>query len=50
MEEEIAALGVPRLSPAARVRALDEAIIVIRALSGGGDPSPSTASSAKSPS
>ena len=36
--EEIAALGVPRLSPAARVRALEEAIIVVRALSGGGDP------------
>ena len=38
MEEEIVALGVPRLSPAARVRALEEAIIVVRALSGGGDP------------
>ncbi len=38
MEEEIAALGVPRLSPAARVRALEEAIMVVRALSGGGDP------------
>jgi alkanesulfonate monooxygenase SsuD/methylene tetrahydromethanopterin reductase-like flavin-dependent oxidoreductase (luciferase family) len=38
MEEEIVALGVPRLSPAARVRALEEAIILIRALSGGGDP------------
>jgi len=38
LEEEIAALGVPRLSPAARVRALEEAIIVVRALSGGGDP------------
>ena len=37
-EEEIVALGVPRLSPAARVRALEEAIIVVRALSGGGDP------------
>jgi alkanesulfonate monooxygenase SsuD/methylene tetrahydromethanopterin reductase-like flavin-dependent oxidoreductase (luciferase family) len=36
--EEIVALGVPRLSPAARVRALQEAIIVVRALSGGGDP------------
>jgi hypothetical protein len=35
--DEIVALGVPRLSPAARVRALEEAIIVIRALSGGGD-------------
>lgn len=38
MEEEIAALGVPRLSPAARVRALEEAIIIVRALCGGGDP------------
>src|ERR1700689_2518037 len=38
LEEEIAALGVPRLSPAARVRALEEAIMVVRALSGGGDP------------
>ncbi len=38
MEEEIAALGAPRLSPAARVRALEEAILVVRALSGGGDP------------
>jgi alkanesulfonate monooxygenase SsuD/methylene tetrahydromethanopterin reductase-like flavin-dependent oxidoreductase (luciferase family) len=38
MEEEIVALGVPRLSPAARVRALEEAIMVVRALCGGGDP------------
>ncbi len=38
MEQEIVALGVPRLSPAARVRALEEAIMVVRALSGGGDP------------
>ncbi len=38
LEEEIVALGVPRLSPAARVRALEEAITVVRALSGGGDP------------
>ncbi len=38
MEEEIAALGVPRLSPGARIRALEEAIKVVRALSGGGDP------------
>jgi alkanesulfonate monooxygenase SsuD/methylene tetrahydromethanopterin reductase-like flavin-dependent oxidoreductase (luciferase family) len=38
MGEEIVALGVPRLSPAARIRALEEAIIVVRALSGGGDP------------
>jgi alkanesulfonate monooxygenase SsuD/methylene tetrahydromethanopterin reductase-like flavin-dependent oxidoreductase (luciferase family) len=37
MEEEIAALGVPRLSPGARIRALEEAIKVVRALSGGGD-------------
>jgi len=36
-EEEIAALGVPRLSPAARIRALEEAILVVKALSGGGD-------------
>ena len=38
MWEEIVALGVPQLSPAARVRALEEAITVVRALSGGGDP------------
>jgi alkanesulfonate monooxygenase SsuD/methylene tetrahydromethanopterin reductase-like flavin-dependent oxidoreductase (luciferase family) len=38
MWEEIVALGVPRLSAAARVRALEEAIVVVRALSGGGDP------------
>ena len=38
MEEEIASLGVPRLSPAARIRALEEAILVVRALSSGGDP------------
>ena len=36
--EEIVALGVPRLSPGARTRALEEAILLIRALSGGGDP------------
>jgi alkanesulfonate monooxygenase SsuD/methylene tetrahydromethanopterin reductase-like flavin-dependent oxidoreductase (luciferase family) len=36
--EEIVALGVPRLSPAARIRALEEAITLVRALSGGGDP------------
>jgi alkanesulfonate monooxygenase SsuD/methylene tetrahydromethanopterin reductase-like flavin-dependent oxidoreductase (luciferase family) len=36
-EEEIIALGVPRLSPGQRIRALEEAITVIRALSGGGD-------------
>jgi Luciferase-like monooxygenase len=38
MWEEIVALGVPRLSPADRIRALEEAIVVLRALSGGGDP------------
>ena len=38
MWEEIVALGVPRLSPAARIRALEEAILVVRALSGGGGP------------
>ena len=36
--EEIVALGVPRLSPGARTRALEEAITLVRALSGGGDP------------
>ena len=30
IEEEIAALGVPRLSPGARIRALEEAIKVVR--------------------
>jgi alkanesulfonate monooxygenase SsuD/methylene tetrahydromethanopterin reductase-like flavin-dependent oxidoreductase (luciferase family) len=38
LEEEIVALGVPRLPPAARVRALEEAVMIVRALSGGGDP------------
>jgi alkanesulfonate monooxygenase SsuD/methylene tetrahydromethanopterin reductase-like flavin-dependent oxidoreductase (luciferase family) len=38
MWEEIVALGVPRLSPAERIRALEEAIVVVRALCGGGDP------------
>jgi hypothetical protein len=38
MWEEIVALGVPRLAPAARVRALEEAIMIVRSLSGGGDP------------
>ena len=38
MWEEIVALGLPRLSPSARIRALEEAIMVVRALSGGGDP------------
>jgi alkanesulfonate monooxygenase SsuD/methylene tetrahydromethanopterin reductase-like flavin-dependent oxidoreductase (luciferase family) len=37
MWEEIVALGAPRLSPGARIRALEEAITVVRALSGGGD-------------
>ena len=36
--EEIVALGVPQLSPAQRVRALEEAIVIVRALSDGGDP------------
>jgi alkanesulfonate monooxygenase SsuD/methylene tetrahydromethanopterin reductase-like flavin-dependent oxidoreductase (luciferase family) len=36
--EEIVATGVPRLKPGARTRALEEAITLIRALSGGGDP------------
>jgi alkanesulfonate monooxygenase SsuD/methylene tetrahydromethanopterin reductase-like flavin-dependent oxidoreductase (luciferase family) len=36
--EEIVALGVPRLSPGERIRALEEAITVVRELSGGGDP------------
>jgi alkanesulfonate monooxygenase SsuD/methylene tetrahydromethanopterin reductase-like flavin-dependent oxidoreductase (luciferase family) len=38
MWDEIVALGVPRLSPGERIRALEEAIVVVRALSGGGDP------------
>jgi alkanesulfonate monooxygenase SsuD/methylene tetrahydromethanopterin reductase-like flavin-dependent oxidoreductase (luciferase family) len=38
LQEEIDALGVPRLSPGARIRALEEAIKVVRALSGGGPP------------
>jgi alkanesulfonate monooxygenase SsuD/methylene tetrahydromethanopterin reductase-like flavin-dependent oxidoreductase (luciferase family) len=38
MWEEIVALGVPRLSPGERIRALEEAIVVVRALSGGGEP------------
>jgi alkanesulfonate monooxygenase SsuD/methylene tetrahydromethanopterin reductase-like flavin-dependent oxidoreductase (luciferase family) len=36
--DEIAKLGVPRLDPAAAVRAFEEAIILVRALSGGGAP------------
>jgi len=35
---EIPRLGIQRVSPAAAVRAMEEAIIVVRALSGGGDP------------
>jgi alkanesulfonate monooxygenase SsuD/methylene tetrahydromethanopterin reductase-like flavin-dependent oxidoreductase (luciferase family) len=38
MWEEIVALGLPRLSPGARIRALEEAIILVKALSGGGEP------------
>ena len=38
MWEEIVALGVPRLSPGQRIRALEEAITVVKALSGGGGP------------
>jgi alkanesulfonate monooxygenase SsuD/methylene tetrahydromethanopterin reductase-like flavin-dependent oxidoreductase (luciferase family) len=38
MWEEIVALGLPGLSPGARIRALEEAIILVRALSGGGEP------------
>ncbi|RJL31002.1 LLM class flavin-dependent oxidoreductase [Bailinhaonella thermotolerans] len=36
--DDIARLGVPKLPPAAAVRAMEEAIILIRALSGGGEP------------
>lgn len=36
--DEIARLGVPRLGPGAAVRALGEAITLVRALCGGGDP------------
>lgn len=36
--DEIVRLGRPRLGPAAAVRALEEAITLVRALSGGGDP------------
>jgi alkanesulfonate monooxygenase SsuD/methylene tetrahydromethanopterin reductase-like flavin-dependent oxidoreductase (luciferase family) len=38
MEDETIALGLPPLTPGARVRALEESIKVVRALSGGGDP------------
>jgi alkanesulfonate monooxygenase SsuD/methylene tetrahydromethanopterin reductase-like flavin-dependent oxidoreductase (luciferase family) len=41
----ITKLGVPRLGGGAAVRAMAEAITLVRALSGGGDRSPSTASS-----
>jgi alkanesulfonate monooxygenase SsuD/methylene tetrahydromethanopterin reductase-like flavin-dependent oxidoreductase (luciferase family) len=36
--DDIAKLGVGRLTPGASVRALEEAITLVRALSGGGDP------------
>ena len=36
--DEIVKLGVPRLTPGAAVEALEEAITVVRALSGGGEP------------
>jgi alkanesulfonate monooxygenase SsuD/methylene tetrahydromethanopterin reductase-like flavin-dependent oxidoreductase (luciferase family) len=36
--DEIAKLGAPQHSPAAAVRAMEEGIRVVRALSGGGDP------------
>ncbi|MEU5880950.1 LLM class flavin-dependent oxidoreductase [Spirillospora sp. NPDC047279] len=36
--DDIARLGAPRLGPAAAVRAFEEAIVLVRALSGGGDP------------
>jgi alkanesulfonate monooxygenase SsuD/methylene tetrahydromethanopterin reductase-like flavin-dependent oxidoreductase (luciferase family) len=36
--DEIAKLGAPQLGPGAAVRALEEAITLVRALSGGGDP------------
>ena len=38
MWEEIVAFGVPRLSPGARIGALEEAMMIVRALSGGGAP------------
>jgi hypothetical protein len=41
----ITKLGIPRLDGGAAVRAMAEAITLVRALSGGGDRSPSTASS-----
>jgi alkanesulfonate monooxygenase SsuD/methylene tetrahydromethanopterin reductase-like flavin-dependent oxidoreductase (luciferase family) len=36
--EEVDALGIARFGPGARIRALEEAIIVVRALTGGGEP------------
>jgi alkanesulfonate monooxygenase SsuD/methylene tetrahydromethanopterin reductase-like flavin-dependent oxidoreductase (luciferase family) len=36
--DQIARLGVPRLSPGAAVRQMEEAITLVRALSGGGEP------------
>ncbi|WP_424187255.1 LLM class flavin-dependent oxidoreductase [Actinokineospora sp. G85] len=36
--DDIVRMGVPRLGPAAAVRALEEAIVLVRALSGGGGP------------
>jgi alkanesulfonate monooxygenase SsuD/methylene tetrahydromethanopterin reductase-like flavin-dependent oxidoreductase (luciferase family) len=36
--DDIARLGVPRLGPADAVRAFEEAIVLVRALSNGGDP------------
>jgi alkanesulfonate monooxygenase SsuD/methylene tetrahydromethanopterin reductase-like flavin-dependent oxidoreductase (luciferase family) len=38
MEQEIISLGVPHLSPGERVVALEEAVEIVRGLSGGGDP------------
>jgi hypothetical protein len=36
--EEVDALGIARFTPGARIRALEEAIIVVRALACGGEP------------
>ncbi|GAA2095844.1 LLM class flavin-dependent oxidoreductase [Actinomadura alba] len=36
--DEITRLGTPRLDPGAAVRAFEEAIVLVRALSGGGEP------------
>ncbi|MFJ4657119.1 LLM class flavin-dependent oxidoreductase [Nocardia sp. NPDC088792] len=38
LREDMVFLGGPPLSPAAQVRALEESITIVRALSGGGDP------------